>query len=222
MSYQCTEEQFLKDVANHQMITLHDDGIYRHIRFEQPDSGNMYFDLVTWPGYLAYSGDMGCYVFSRLTDMFQFFRTDREYKKRGGRNLAINLGYWSEKLQAADGNRHGGNVTEFSEDTFNRAVIEYLVGWIRENAHQTTKDERRELWDSVMHDVIGADGDSGGYRKQAAVHDFSHNVNSIVDDFYFMDFWESDFTEYTHRFVWCCYALAWGVEQYDNAKERKK
>ena len=28
------------------------------------------FDIVTWPGYLCYSGDMGCFVFTRLPDMF--------------------------------------------------------------------------------------------------------------------------------------------------------
>jgi hypothetical protein len=221
MSYQCTEDEFLKDVADHQMITLHDDGVYRHIRFKKPETGCMHFDLVTWPGYLAYSGDMGCYVFCRLQDMFEFFRTDREYKKRDGQKLAINLGYWSEKLQAVDGSRNSASATEFSEEKFDRAVIEHLVGWVRENAYQTTKDERRELWDAVMSDVIGADGDSGGYRKQVAANDFHHFVNKEVGgSFYFQDFWEHDFTEYTHRFVWCCYALAWGIEQYDNAKEK--
>jgi hypothetical protein len=220
VKYQCTEENFLKDVAEHQMITLHDDGVYRHIRFKKPGTSCMHFDLVTWPGYLAYSGDMGCYVFCRLTDMFEFFRTDREYKKRDGKKLAINLSYWSEKLQAVDGNRHSAGATEFSEEKFNRAVVEYLVEWIRSNTHRTTKDERRELWDSVMADVIDADGDEGGYRKQAAAHDFNHSVNEEVRNFYFMDFLERDFTEYTHHFIWCCYALAWGIEQYDKQKEQ--
>lgn len=50
--------------------------------------------------YLCYTGDMGTYVFQRLTDMFEFFRTDREYKKRNGGKLAVNLSYWGEKLQA--------------------------------------------------------------------------------------------------------------------------
>lgn len=221
MSYQCTEEDFLKDVADHQMITLHDDGIYRHIRFKKPGTGCMHFDFVTWPGYLAYSGDMGCYVFCRLTDMFKFFRTDREYKKRDGEKLAINLSYWSEKLQAGDGSRQSGSAFEFSEEKFTRAVIGDLVQWIRSNATSTTKEERRELWDAVMSGVIDADGDSGGYRKQAAAHDFSHYVNPKVGgSFYFQDFFEHDLTKYTNRFIWCCYALAWGIKQYDKEKEQ--
>ena len=52
------------------MIVLRDDGVYRHIRFKKPGTGCMHFDLVTWPGYLCYSGDMGCYVFCRLNARF--------------------------------------------------------------------------------------------------------------------------------------------------------
>lgn len=208
----CSAERFLKDVESHELIVLHDDGVYRHIRFKKPGTNCMHFDLVTWPGYLAYSGDMGCYVFSRLDDMFVFFRTDRKHSPDG---LRINLGYWSEKLMAVDGSRRAASAKEFSEEKFNRAVLEDLVGWIRGNAYRTTKDERRDLWDAVMSEVIGADGDSGGYRKQAAAHDFSHLVNKKIGHFYFQDFWEHDVTEYTFRFVWCCYALAWGIAKYD-------
>jgi hypothetical protein len=173
MTREQTEADFLKDVSAHEMEVLREDGVYRHIRFKKPGTGCMHFDLVTWPGYLAYSGDMGCYVFSRLNDMFEFFRTDREYLQRDGRQLCINLGYWSEKLQAVDGGRREGSAKEFSEEKFSRAVIEDLVGWIRGNAYRTTKDERRELWDAVMSEVMGADGkgvslkaSTGGYPNK--------------------------------------------------------
>ena len=216
MSHQPTEQSFLKDVAEHEMHVMHEDGLYRHIRFKKPGTSCMYFDLITYPGYLVYSGDMGCYVFSRLSDMFEFFRADRQYQK--GNGLRINRSYWSEKLQAVDGNRsHIEGVKEFDEDKFTRNVMEYLVRWIRENAYRTTKGERRELWDAVISDVVEADGDSGGYRKQTAAHDFDHRLNKDIT-FYFRDFFEYDCTRYTYRFLWCCYALAWGVAKYDEAK----
>lgn len=208
MSHQPTEQSFLKDVAEHKMIVKRDDGVYRHVRFINPKSSSMFFDLITYPGYLVYSGDMGCYVFQRLEDMFQFFRTDREHLHQG-RKLGINLGYWSEKLQAVDGNRHQASATEFSEERFRRAIMEYLVSWIRDNATSTTKEERRELWDEVVSDVLGANGDSGGFRMQAAAHDFYHVTSERVT-FQFDDLFDHDFTEYTYRFIWCCYALAWG------------
>lgn len=204
-----TEQQFLKDVADHQMIVLCDDGLYRHIRFKQQGGWNMHFDLVTWPGYLAYSGDMGCYVFQRLEDMFQFFRTDRRDFNYNQNGLSINLGYWSEKLRAVDGNRHKAGATEFSEERFRRIVLEHLVSWIREHRDVTTKEERRDLWDAVMSDVIDTHGD-----KQSAACEFEHRVNRSFS-FSFRDFWEHDLTEYTYHFKWCCYALAWGIAKYD-------
>lgn len=72
-----TVERFLQDVADHKMTVVMDNGVYRHLRFANSDSKlafNQWFDIVTWPGFLAYSGDMGCFVFSRLKDMFEFFR----------------------------------------------------------------------------------------------------------------------------------------------------
>lgn len=219
MIHEPTEASFLKDVAEHEMIVFQDDGVHRHIRFKKPGTGCMHFDLVTWPGYLAYSGDMGCYVFSRLEDMFEFFRTDREHRHlKDGQTLAINLSYWSEKLQAVDGNRHECGATEFDEDKFKRAVLGDLVSWMREHRDETSNEERRELWDAVVFDVIEADSDNGGYRKQSAAHDFSHFVNDEVGNFSFQDFWEHNLTRYTYRFVWCCYALAWGINKYDAAK----
>lgn len=220
MSYKCTEELFLKDVADHKMTVFRDDGVYRHIRFSKPGTGGMHFDLVTWPGYLSYSGDMGCYVFERTNDMFSFFRSgsDLEYRKNyPGRTLFPNLRYWSEKLQAVDGTRDNGSAKEFSNELFERAVLGDLIDWLRGHRRETTKDERRDLWDAVMSDVLGAESDSGGYRKQCAAHDFHHRVNGKAE-FYFQDFFEHTVTDYTFRFVWCCYALAWGVAKYDEAK----
>lgn len=215
MSYQCTEENFLKDVEEHQQVTLRDDGIYRHIRFKKPDTGIMHFDLVTWPGYLAYSGDMGCFVFCRLTDMFEFFRTDRDYKKRNGEKLAINLGYWAEKLQAVDGNRIESGATEFSEEKFRSVINEIRVGWIKGNRDLLTKEQRRELWEEVDSEILNLIDDRGGDAAINAAYDFIHRTDDR--DFYFQDLFEHDFTQYTHRFIWCCYALAWGIQQYDSA-----
>lgn len=222
MNDRCTEQRFLDDVAQHRMTILRDDGMNRHVRFKKTESSDMFFDLITWPGCLCYTGDMGTYVFRRLEDMFEFFRTDREYNRNRGRELGINLSYWAEKLEAVDRSGSGGSYQEFSEDRFTRAVIGDLIQWIRSNAYRTTKDERRELWTAVMQEVIGADGDSGGYRKQAAAHDFNHRINHDVGDFCFQDFWDHDVTEYTYRFVWCCYAMAWGIQQYDNAKSNSE
>lgn len=74
--------------AEHEMAVLHDDGLYRHLRFSRPETGVYSFDIVTWPGYLSLTGDLTSgLTFCRIEDMLEFFAGDR-----------INPGYWSEKL----------------------------------------------------------------------------------------------------------------------------
>lgn len=220
-----TESEFLRDVADHVMEVMRDDGVYRHIRFRKPGTMCMHFDLITWPGYLCYTGDMGTYVFTRLADMFEFFRTDRTYATRTGRRLAVNLSYWSEKLEAVDGNRRGGAAKEFSEEKLLRVINQYRVDWLREARADglLNKAQRRDLWDAVEEDVLChlQDGEQAVY---IAARDFCWSPSYAKPlphgkSWHFQDFWEYDNTDYTHRFRWCCFALAWGIELYDRSKE---
>jgi hypothetical protein len=206
VTHECTEERFLKDVSEHQMTVLRDDGVERHIRFRKPGTRCMGFDLITWPGHLCYTGDMGTYVFQRLEDMFQFFRTDREYNRSRGRNLAINPGYWGEKLEAVARN---GGYREWSHDLFEQAVREDLKNFLE--GSELDEDCRTELQEAVESDVLHC---SDEYEAVEAVRNFSHDHAGRLFD----DFWEHRLEDYTFHFVWCCYALAWGVERYDEAK----
>ncbi|HQS60002.1 MAG TPA: hypothetical protein PKZ37_16620 [Gallionellaceae bacterium] len=212
MRDQCTEQRFLEDVARHQMTILRDDGVNRHVRFKQPDSSNMFFDLITWPGCLCYTGDMGTYVFRRLEDMFEFFRTDREYQPNNGQKLFINLGYWSEKLESVS--RFGNGYEEFSMDKFKSAVNEYVEQYItEEELPEGSEGEAQALREAVESEVLSCEENS--YAAYDASSRFEH------EGFGFTDFWERDFTVYTFHFIWCCYALAWGIQQYDSLKDKK-
>lgn len=192
-----TEEKFLKDVAEHQMTVILDDGVHRHLRFAKPGTYCMSFDIVTYPGYLVYSGDMGCYVFSRLKDMFEFFRT--RPRDEDAERLHINLGYWAEKLQATD--KPDGHK-EFSEDLFRERITEQL----------DSMEADTELREAVEEYIL-CYADDGEYRAREALDQFEHDGLRI-----FADCWEWNFTEYTFRFVWCCYALAWAIKRYDASK----
>lgn len=213
MSNKPTEQSFLKDVERHHISIIRDDGIYRHIRFKRPDSGTFYFDLITWPGHLCFTGDMDTFVFTRIDDMFEFFRIDERdwsYKKDG---ISTNPGYWSEKLIASPRNGY----EQFDEDKFERTLKESIIQWMKDHRDTTTKDERRELWDEFNWIVIGADGDNDGIRKTTATYDFHHRVNSRIE-FSFADCWQYDFTAYTYHYIWACYAIVWGISQYDKEK----
>jgi hypothetical protein len=219
MSAACSEERFLRDVAKHEMTVIRDDGVHRHIRFKQPDSSNMFFDLVTWPGFLCYSGDMGTYVFQRTQDMFGFFR-------KNGRLNGIDHRYWAEKIEAAD--RTG--VEKHSHDEFTRQINDWTDQQAEAEKPGDDEPERLVLWAEayaelraeVESEVLSAD--SNEVRCFDAANDFQHAGDAWQAfhgpdaKFEFTDFWEVDTKEYTPRFLWCCYALAWGIEQYDTAK----
>jgi hypothetical protein len=196
-TYKLDAASFLKDVSRHEMTVIRDDGLSRHVRFKRPGTMCMHFDLLTWPGYLCYTGDMGTYVFRRLDDMFEFFR-------RGpfDRAFQIDRRYWAEKLEAAD--RCDG-VKEFSIDVFKAEVRDFFE-------QATTDDEDwpsarcGELWEQIEADVLDRAEDE--HAAWVSLRDFSWGGFRFED-------WERDCKEYTHRFQWCCFALEWAIGVYD-------
>lgn len=116
-------------VRPHEMTVLHDDGCYRHLRFRSPDSSEYWFDLVTWPGVLAYRGDVGDgYMFAREPDMFTFFRGRRP-----------DPGYWAEKLGAGR-----SSVKCYSEERFKQLVVEHLE-WFAEQDPMLAQTAKAEI-----------------------------------------------------------------------------
>lgn len=209
-----TEASFLKDIDRHVMEIIRDDGVNRHVRFRRPGTMCMHFDLITWPGYLCYTGDMGTYVFSRLDDMFQFFRRSKE-------DYAIDFRYWAEKLQAVSSSCGKGSATKFSYERFVEVIKDYRKRWIRDAFADGSlnKSQRRELWEAVEDDVLSNTLDKEEHSNFDRANDFRWSSRGKGPvEYCFADLWEHRFDEYTHRFLWCCYALAWGVRKYDEAK----
>ena len=206
----CSKEDFLEDIKNHTMTILMDSSEYRHVVFSNNGSAVYKFSLITWPGYLCITGDMGCYVFSRLRDMFEFFRADQ------GSNLerSINPAYWAEKLQAAV--RDG--VFTFNHTDCRAEVLRYTRNWLREHYYQTTKQERRWLMEEIRDEVL-IDIDDGSSRDVAmtSIYQFTSKVNTRLD-FQFTDFFDRNFDDFSYPFIWCCYAIAWGINIYDETK----
>ena len=160
-------ERFPKDVAEHQMTVLRDDGLYRHVRFLRtavnPETGKRekssfyWFDLITWPGCLAVNGDCGSFLFSRTDDMFEFFR--------GGQ---INPQYWAEKVR-------GETRTErYSAERFRQLVTEHVNSGDEESP--SLAREWPGLADAVEREIFGADSQwNTEYEEGAreALSDFS-------------------------------------------------
>lgn len=145
---------FEHDTAEHVMTVLHDDGLYRHLRFRNPASAIYYFDLVTWPGYLAISGDAGDFLFARTEDMFTFFEGSE-----------INPHYWSEKLVAPAGRR---SVREFSRSAYQDLVR----AWAAEQSDEVATAALEELISEDIHDE---------HHARQMLSDFSRGDARIVD-----------------------------------------
>jgi hypothetical protein len=204
-----TEENFLSHVSKHSMKVLHDDGLYRHLNFSNNGSFNQQFDIVTWPGFLAYSGDMGCFVFSRVNDMFSFFRNDNDKKE-----LYINPSYWGEKLQSVDRDGYHSGYKEYSPEKFKEQVKYHVNEWIEE--YELSEEDAKELKVEIDYQVLSS-SDGGEYKAHEALRDFFFHIDG--HRFEFSDTWEWDLTDYTYRYIWCCYAIVWSIQQYDNGRK---
>lgn len=214
MSKPLGAEEFLRDVQKHEMVIALDDGTYRHVRFQQPQTSNLWFELVTWPGVLTIHGDMGTWTFSRVPDMFTFFRDEK---------LRINKDYWAEKLRhGTHGGRDGAKV--FNDDLFRSQLIDHL-----EN-HNLEPEDRECVVQALRDEVLNQDNK---YDLMVSARDFSCRLPSVSDDnfhtgpireqrnrFTFDPCELPDGREYAYHFVWCLYAIVWGIQQYDAKVEQ--
>lgn len=225
------EARFFKDTEKHKLTVLKDDGLYRHLKFSEPGTNSYRFDLVTFPGYMTVTGDMGSYTFCRVEDMLEFFRTDRTKGSdvsRYGLKLHTNRGYWAQKLVAINCNG-GSSVTEtldFDKEAYVAWVKEERLRWMREGFREQTldKEQRRELWEAIDSDIL------------AYVHNYDDEHLTLVKAYEFSWYPTEDrnhrdcyhfeelpsFKKTNFYFMWICNAIAWGVEQYDLHKAAQK
>ena len=185
------EEHFDGDIKDHTMVVVHDDGVHRHLEFRKNGSSIMMFGIVTWPGHLAYYGDMGSYTFRRLTDMFEFFSGPR-----------INPSYWGEKLEAVD---KSSGYRAFSRNVFMDNAMDQ---WDRfeENGEFEDEAQGERIKQSLIDMVIGAEDDDA--RAYDAVYDWEE------DGFTISDGWEWNNQDFTYRYIWCLKAIVWGIGKY--------
>lgn len=191
--------QFLDNAKDHGMLVILDTDTHRHISFKNPLSGIYWFSLITWPGHLCITGDCGTFVFRRTDDMFSFFRSPE---------LSINPDYWSKKVEAQD--RDG--VTRFSKERFADAVRDHFDSCFHvDHEFQEDIEQRDAAWRSVKEEILDEDIST----EEIAFE----RINSFCfRGFRFEDFYEYDVNEFTNSFVWCLYAIVWGINRYDKEK----
>jgi hypothetical protein len=202
----CDQQRFERDVAQHEMTIVRDDGVDRHIKFREPGNSCYWFEILTWPGALCIRGDCGTYVFSRLTDMFEFFRTDAQYGKDPAK-LHINASYWTEKLIAADSNgRHGGSVMDFDEERFRATVLEWAND--AKDSFGDPDDFMRAVENGILYYVC--DNEQESIR---VAMDFQYDGRNP-----FCEIYDGNYQQYGFHILWNLYAIAWAIRKYDAAK----
>lgn len=192
--------RFLKDVANHNLLILLDQGLYRHVVFSNGNSKHMQFTLTTTPGRLVFGGDMGCFVFERSPDMFAFFGSDPT-------RFQPNFGYWHEKLVAVD---RDDCSRQYSVRRLREALESYL-----DCTNVKFTEQVRECIDEAVSSLSAGDiTDALDIINSFALSD----DDGWVFENFFADFHEKEITEFTIRYVWACYAIQWGIAEYNKAK----
>jgi hypothetical protein len=230
--------RFARDTAGHKLIVLHDDGVYRHLVFREPSHGYYWYELITTPGQLVFSGDGNSYVFRRTTDMFQFFRSG--IWRDGTHN--INPGYWSEKLTSGreaatsystelfeeevaktladvEGDYPGiaAAWTEHVEAEFNteyeeearRAVAEFQFG----EAHLAKCGECDWEFEDESYTAVVVKARSH-YREAGDKH--SAPIRDLT--FTFSDMDEVQFQDFDWWFLWACHAILAGIARQDRLR----
>ena len=208
-------EAFAKDAAEHVMAVVHESGMHRHLRCAKPGTSCYHFDIVTWPGYLAMTGDMGSWVFSREPDMFGWFRP-------GCGERGINPQYWSEKLVAVEkSHRNGMSFEEYDGDACRLTVARHWRDWLRERGPITgaegiaaTLDHRRAVRE-LLASIEGAqDANEAGELLNNFDPDDAGGFNP-ADEYWD---WLYAQTRYTFHFLWACHAIVWAIARYDEMK----
>jgi hypothetical protein len=200
MSIDSIAARFARDTADHQMTVLHNDGLYRHLRYRHaPTDGrrghSMYwFDLITVPGSLIFRGDGESYVFSRDEDMIAFFRGSAWRGKP-------NVHYWAEKV--TDGR---DRLKVYDEDLFVQFVKEQFVETARYGGGVPPGTGKALLASAEDYDLA--------YEENARefLDDFEHK------GFRFEDTWEWDFKDYDWWFLWALHAILWGIARFDGVE----
>lgn len=133
---------FLDMTDDHKLVVVQDIGIYRHLRMKAPRTRNWSWDIVTWPGHLATSGDIADgYTFTCERDMIKGFfgryGPKRDYYSDGA--PAIDARYWAGKLCGG----RSQDVKEHSPEKFIAEVTENFEEMIQDET--LTKKEAAEL-----------------------------------------------------------------------------
>ena len=197
-SEQDVKDRIGNDLKDHIVTLLHSDGMYRHWRCARPGSWSMAFSIVTWPGSLCFTGDMGEYLFQRTEDMVSFIQRS-----------CMSYDYVAGKCVASK-----GELKEFREEIFREVLKERIRDGLQRDkggkfakstftVHYTGRKEEKSVKDAVR-EILSE------YESYCDPHDA---LRAMYDS----GLWNgADLPlckDYTVGFLWCLHAIKWFCEK---------
>lgn len=186
-------KNFTEQTTEHDMYVLRNDSPYRHLRFAKEDTISYWFEIVTFPNVLIFNGDYGCYVFSRITDMFEFFR-----------NQAPHPEYWSSKLIGQQ------QVTTFSGSHVREYLAREFREYLRANERHWSPDECQNYIDEFEDEII---------NNCHEENDFNNIGFKELESGFVFDPAVFNPKIFTMQFLWACFAIPWAIKKYDNYRQ---
>ena len=184
-------DQFLRDVAVHEMEVQLDIGRNKPENYSK--WRHIRFSNPSrnrhWFDLITWPGAL-CIDGDMGTWVFR--RTNDMFGFFRGEELSINPSYWAEKLQGDGAHRA---AKEFSADEFRSDVLETISGF--------GDDSPVDLLVSEAKNDLQYLEDERDLREAASEH---------------CDVSEIDGRVFTSKYLWCCYAIVWGIQKYDAAK----
>lgn len=205
-------QRFKVETKNHKMKVLHNDGIYRHLRFMDPKNSAYWFEVHTGPNFLLFRGDGDSYVFSNGDrDMFRSFR--HSIYKDG--SLHPDPGYWTQKLSSSE------QAEKWDQDVFQEDLEQYITDMVEQEI--VPKEHEQRLRDEVEADLMYEDLHSADLAIKALTEfSFYFEESNRYDsekkpDFEFDECWEwiSTCTEYDWWYLWALHGICWAIKTLD-------
>lgn len=181
------KERFANDVKDHVVTVKHLDGLYRHYRCQKPGTWNMGFDVVTWPGSLCYTGDMGEFLFQRTDDMIKFMAPGIK-----------ECSYLASKCVAGK-----DEIKEWSGERFREVLAERLKDSAGDDGEFTVVRRGGRVKEKVIDKIREIEMEYSNYESRF----------DAEKAMYESGLWDGcdmpSCEEYTLRFLWCLYAIEW-------------
>lgn len=191
-------EIFNRDTAGHEMDVLHNDGLYRHLQFTTPGHGNGAFQIVTCPGLLTITGDMGTFSFSQISDMFDYFRG------------AFKPERWATKV--VNGASGGAKeVSEFSNSAFKQWLLVDHVESLDEYSAAVVEEWRSVLDVNFLNDnaqVVGTASEAAWLLDQLELPE------ELEEHYNAASYSSQEWDVFSFQFAWCAAAILTAIRTF--------